>query len=189
MYIIGISGKLGSGKGTITKRLIELNSNFKERFFAEKLKKFVCDLCGIDYELSLTQEGKNTYIETFGMTLGELLQDIGTKLRDTVDVDIWIKSIFTTMNNEGLYLISDLRFINECEYINKYNGVTLRVNRSNNTIGKKSKRDLNHKSETELDNYIFDYVIENNGTYDEFISKIDGFYYNYYVPIFLKNIN
>lgn len=177
MNIIGISGKIGSGKGTVTKLLMELNEKFEERFFAEKLKKFVADLAGVNYELTLTQEGKNTFVESFNMTLGEMLQTIGTNaMRDNFDKDVWAKSVFTTLSTDGYYLLSDFRFTNEGDYIKKNGGVTLRINRPNNPVAENSGRDLNHSSETELDDYDFDYVIENDGTYQELIDKVEVFY-------------
>jgi hypothetical protein len=189
MKIVGISGKLGSGKGSVTKILKKINSKFIERFFAEKLKKFTADLVGVDYELTLTQEGKNTFIETFNMTLGEILQIIGTDaLRNNFDKNVWAKSIFTTLKDDGYYILSDLRFENECEYIKKNKGILLRINRPVNPIGENSARNLEHSSETQLDNYEhFDYIIENNGTYEELIKKVEKFYDIYFKIIITTN--
>jgi len=96
--------------------------------------------------------------------------------------------------DESIYpnwLISDTRFPNEVEAIKSRDGIVIRVNRipncpncgnldgntnSDNTwMCKECKiyfKTSNHPSETSLDNYAFDYVIDNNGTIEELIQKV-----------------
>lgn len=175
--IIAISGKIGSGKSTLTNYLKKVYPDIQEKFFAEKLKRIVAILAGVDYNLTLTQEGKNIYIPEFDLTIGEMCQQIGTNvLRKHFKDDIWIKSLFSDFKNGETYVISDCRFKNEAEALKKMGAVIIRVNRPNNPIAEKSGRDLNHISETDLDDYDFDYVINNDSTYDDFLQKIDIMY-------------
>lgn len=177
--IIAVSGKIGSGKSTLTSYLKRMYPGIEEKFFAEKLKRLVALLAGVDYELTLTQEGKNTFVPEFDLTIGEMCQQLGTDvLRKNFRDDIWIKSLFADIKPGGTYVISDCRFKNEAEELKKLGAVIIRVNRPNNPVAEKSGRDLTHISETDLDDYDFDYTIDNVGTYAEFMQKIDEVYQN-----------
>lgn len=92
------------------------------------------------------------------------------------------------------WVITDLRFPNEAKAIKSKDGITIRINRPKyphgiykigencytGSIGmenfdkalKKEAGIVEHESETALDDYEFDYVIENNGTIDDLIEKV-----------------
>ena len=67
------------------------------------------------------------------------------------------------------WIVTDARFINECEAIlNTDDNILIRVNRKNNTSNNST-----HASEIELDSYDrFHYIIDNNGTIEELINKV-----------------
>lgn len=77
------------------------------------------------------------------------------------------------------WIITDTRFPNEAIAIKDRNGIVIRVNRESQ-IDRFKKIDTDrfhnysqeHPSETGLDDYKFDYVIDNNGTIDELIEKV-----------------
>jgi len=73
--------------------------------------------------------------------------------------------------NEDAYpnwIITDVRFPNEAKAITDRNGINIRLQR-----GGDYDIDNNvHESETALDLYKFDYVINNNGTIEELIEQI-----------------
>lgn len=167
--IIGISGKVGSGKDTVAHFIKQHDPSFQSKAFAYKLKKIVSLLAGCDFELTLTQEGKNVYIEQFGKTVGEMLQQVGTDaLRDNFDKNVWINGLFTDLKPGHNYIITDVRFKNEADALKAKGGYLVRVNRPINPIAENSGRDLKHPSETDLDDYAhFDAIIENKGTLDD----------------------
>lgn len=67
------------------------------------------------------------------------------------------------------WIITDLRFPNEAQAVEKADGITIRVNRDNGTRA----IDLNpHPSETALDNHKFDYVIDNDGSLSDLVDKV-----------------
>jgi hypothetical protein len=105
----------------------------------------------------------------------------------------WINSHF----EDPKWIISDVRFIGEADAVKKRNGAVIRVNRydlnfdennyctcgkngicPNNKIGDDKKchhSELEryfHESETNMDNYKFDYVIENKGSKEELLEKV-----------------
>ena len=84
------------------------------------------------------------------------------------------------------WIITDVRFPNEAKAIKDRGGIVIRVNRlteeqkiaslktranrPNNAIKLALKNE--HPSETALDNYKFDHVIENNGSIEELVEKV-----------------
>lgn len=81
------------------------------------------------------------------------------------------------------WLITDTRFPNEADAIKKRGGINIRVNRIKEKVitgditqdilrNTKDFGVVEHESETALDNYQFDYVIDNNGTIEELIKKV-----------------
>ena len=178
--IIGISGRLGSGKTTVSDYIKGIDASYKEVAFAFKLKQIVALLTAQPIETCLTQEGKNIYIDKFNMTIGEMLQKIGTdSLRNNFNENVWVNSLLLEIeNNPGNYIISDCRFKNEADAIKKMGGKIIRINRPINPIAENSKRDLNHPSETSMDDYEkFDFVIENTGTMEDIREQVKVFLY------------
>lgn len=74
------------------------------------------------------------------------------------------------------WIITDVRFPNEADAIRERGGIIIRVNRKhgyNTPDGKWKEMPINyHESETALDNYDFDYVIENDTTIAELKEKV-----------------
>jgi len=239
--IIGINGKIGSGKnltGSIIQYLTIANpykvqfnenidysvdTNWKQKAFARKLKEVISILTGCTLEELESQEFKDKvigkdwghivdHIDLGGLIVGSeiklytyryLLQKIGTEaMRDTIHKDIWVNALFSDyiykyinmatakeasiedynnylnkldskaeiiMLQESNWIITDLRFPNELNAINDRNGFTIRINRDNGTRA----IDLNpHESEKALNNAVFNYTIDNNGTIDDLIEKV-----------------
>ncbi len=167
--VIGISGKIGSGKTTFSKMLIDRLSKegiiAKEKSFAEKLKTIASIISGLPIEDMYSQEGKNKIIPSFNMTVGQMQQKIGTEVfRDNFDQDVWIKALFNSYDKENdVWIISDVRFENEADAIlNMESSILIRIEGDPAGVNKTSTRDKSHPSETALDNFPkFRYIIEN----------------------------
>lgn len=112
-----------------------------------------------------------------------ILQTVGTNLiRDRVDKDFWVKKFvervhtdIRTMTEEywlskgDIVLCSDVRFPNEIELVHSLlpddKVISIKVERNTGIVD-------THLSETALDGYgCFDFVVENNGTLEEFKSS------------------
>jgi dephospho-CoA kinase len=175
--IIGISGKAGSGKDTFAEEfrnnIINRDTSWFIKKFSSKLKATACQILGVPFELFENQHFKTTNIgEKWGnMTAREFLQVIGSTMRDYVHKDIWINALFSNYNEVDHYpnwIITDVRYLNEVGAIKKRGGIVIRINRdtgSNDT----------HVSETQLDNYPFDYVIDNNGDINNLKNEVSKF--------------
>ena len=106
-----------------------------------------------------TQKDKNVYLPLWGKAVGECLQLLGTEaLRQRFDEKVWVKTLFSTTGKDTLeaghiLIIPDVRFINEVDYILDAGGMVIRLEGDPADVRKVSKRDLNHISETGLDDY------------------------------------
>lgn len=118
-------------------------------------------------------------------TWGKMLQVFGTEItREIIGNNIWISivelqsDLFFKQNPNGVVCVSDCRFKNEAKKIFSWSK-NARIVRIEATLENRLKRteddsrDPNHISETDLDDSLADfYVIENNGSVDEFNEKI-----------------
>jgi hypothetical protein len=166
--IIGISGKLYSGKDTLAGLLVKefstMNVSFQLKSFAYKLKKVGAYLTNTPEEWWFTQEGKQMLLTEWGMTIGQFQQKLGTEaMRNSIHQEGWILSLMSDYGPREDWIVTDVRFPNEAEAIKKTGGVLIRIEGDPTGSRKTSKRDLNHPSETSLDQYgKFDYMILNS---------------------------
>jgi hypothetical protein len=170
--IIGIIGKKRSGKDTVAKILLsyEAFSHFEIRKFATPLRKVLHEITGITVEESETDEGKAKVIPECNMTTGRALQLIGETMRNTLWKNVWVDTFYRNWKADGIpdVIISDVRHINEANFINKH-GILIRVNRpfeSNEGI-LNDGRDPSHCSEIEQDLIEADVIINNIGDLDQ----------------------
>jgi energy-coupling factor transporter ATP-binding protein EcfA2 len=156
--IIGICGRQGSGKDTVANVINKITNNtFERKQFSAKLKECAGILLGVPVELFEDRSFKESYIDKYGMTVRELLQKFGTEfIRETVHPNLWVESTLNDYNGQH-WVITDLRFLNECDAIKSRGGIVVKVNRE-------TRKD-SHPSENEIDFIIPDYEIDNNGSF------------------------
>lgn len=109
-----------------------------------------------------------------------LLQLIGTECgRNIIHPNVWVNSLFSEykpINNEKgeiiypKWIITDTRFINEADKAKEMGGITIKIIRDNNINNNQNISE--HESETALDNYTPDYIVDNNGTISDLVEKI-----------------
>jgi len=164
MIIIGISGKIGSGKDTVTNSIIKnfKEYKFKNKKFAHYVKKICALLTGINLKVLTNRQTKEKYLEDWGMTVGRMFQLIGTEsIRNNLHPDAWILTLVANSKGQNV-IISDVRFKNEANYIKNNGGILIRLEGDPKEIRGKDGRDLNHISETDLDDYEDFDIIWNN---------------------------
>jgi len=167
-----ISGKATAGKNEIASIIKNKLSNYKVQNFAyADYLKWICK----------SYMGWNGEKDLYGRTL---LQRTGTEVIRSQVPDFWVRNvsqILEVLQNEWDYVtISDVRFANEIEYMEKVFGdkvISLRVERPNHISGL-DKEQLNHQSEIALDGYTFDYLIINDGSLDDLEIKVNNFIKN-----------
>ncbi len=183
--IIGLSAHARSGKGQFGEYLIEHfkkrhNRTFTEIAFATPLKM----MCKTHFGLSddqLWERGKNIREipdlrfakDGIGLssdpadywTPREIMQHLGSFYR-RIYGKYWVESLGTYMKNNNIVdaIVTDVRHINECEYVKANNGITIRITRDST----EEIHGMDHESEIALDSYNdFDIEIENNGTLED----------------------
>ena len=163
--IIGISGKLGSGKDTLADFIIK-QASFEKKSYAYKLKTIGAFLTGTEEELWFTQEGKNVFLPDWNLTIGEFQQKLGTEaIRTGLHPQAWIIALFADLTPTSQWVITDMRFRNEALAVKEKGGVLIRINGDPAKTRENSKRDLNHPSETDLDHFDgWDGVYSNSGS-------------------------
>lgn len=181
--ILGISGYARSGKDEFAKILVE-DFGYKRIAFADKLREVLLAIDPIVWQFNRTAitgegfrqvyrvsdiinaYGWDGYKETtYSDEIRGLLQRLGTEAgRKLLGDNIWIDAAIN--NQYGNIVIPDCRFINEANEIKNRGGKIIRIVRPG--IGPAN----NHISETSLDSFGFDYIIENNGTLEDFKEKV-----------------
>ena len=185
MKIIGLSGNMGSGKNYIAEKILypyfKNSCNILIIGFGDLMKN---ELYARDLNISYDQLYDHKTFET-----RQKLQQYGTENgRDKYHQDIWIRGLdiqietFKRRSGENsMVIICDVRFINEYEYIKQKGGKIIRIEAPNRTklrYTKEASSDetqinkiMNHRSETELDNIVFDIYLKNDFS-DKFNQEI-----------------
>ena len=152
MIIIGIGYKARQGKDTIAREMVKhagkLGLYAKQYGFADALK--------VECRINGGMEEKDP----------KLLQETGVWYRDNVDINFWVTLLGRQIQEEqpDIAIITDVRFINELEFIRNNNGKLIKVSRKNpdDSPVVASDRNPNHSSESELDSHLeWNYIITN----------------------------
>jgi hypothetical protein len=96
------------------------------------------------------------------ITIGVLLQEIGTRFRRVFGEDVWVTLLMDEWTPKKNWIITDLRFANEKEAILSRGGKCIKFVGDPKGVRARSSRNLNHISETALDHdNSWDWVIDN----------------------------
>ena len=185
----GLSGYARRGKDEAAKILVEENG-FTRIAFADKLRDFLYALNPMifitydeydrnnfldptEYESVrlqsvIDEHGWDGYKSTiFGTEIRGLLQRLGTEAgRQVLWDSIWIDAALHDLDPEKNYVITDVRFPNEAGAVRERGGLVWRISRVG--VGPANS----HASETSLDDYSFDKVLENNGSLEDYRQEV-----------------
>ncbi|MFW6249345.1 MAG: hypothetical protein ACOC4J_06205 [Bacteroidota bacterium] len=154
--------------------LLNCDCNFEIRKFAAKVKEVASILTGFpvkrfdehnfkksllgeewatDCVTGLEEPFPDVIFRQF-MTVREFLQKLGTDaVRNNLHPDTWVNALWADYDNDD-WIITDVRFKNEVNSIKNRGGIIIRLTRNQDS------KDT-HDSETALDNYKADFVIDN----------------------------
>jgi hypothetical protein len=170
--IICISAKARHGKDELAKLAIEYLQHNHPQYKTKKLAfgNFVKDVCHTYFDCTYERNSHNR----------TQWQRVGTDVGRNNHPDIWVNMTVDLV--KGIFTDCDFIFISDCRFPNEldrwrqegFNVVTVRVNRPNfnNRLTEEQK---NHLSETSLDDYGFDYYIENDDTLEIYAREIGHF--------------
>jgi hypothetical protein len=171
--VIAVSGKKGTGKDEfykIASKYIKekYDLEYENKKFADRLKQICSFLTGIPLDHWYDRKYYDDVVPLWDITIRQFMQQLGTEaIRDKLNVNSWVYSLFSELDNDSRWLITDLRFQNEAKFLYDRNFIKIRVNRPG------VHGDDKHRSEIDLDNYNhFDFVIQNDGTLEEYEQKI-----------------
>lgn len=159
--IIGLSGYAQSGKDTVAQILVD-NYGFTRIAFADKIRDFLYEVnpmvgCSPSGYLKDLVDLKGWDSAKQEPQVRRLLQDLGVGARKMFGEDFWINQALKDTNFGDLYVITDVRFINEADAIKLSAGQVWRVTRPGVTAVNA------HVSETQMDDYPVDHFVKNDG--------------------------
>ena len=184
----------GSGKTTASAHLI-LNYGYRVVPFASTLKNMVSFLLedlGIEDGYTFIQENKQVPLESAlaideeirlelgDLTCRKLCQTLGTDWgRNLIHQDLWIlvwKAKAKQLLARGHRIcIDDCRFPNEFDAVKQLGGHAWRIHRPNHYVDGSVTA---HASEHALDDYEFDFVINNDSSVQDLYKNIDSFLFS-----------
>lgn len=162
---------------------IELKTNWQTAYKSELTVRLFLQLFG-------NEVGRQIHPDTWVNTLMSEYKSLGII---SEEVYLFPENINQYENRFKYpnWIITDTRFPNEAKAVKDRDGILIRVNRfiqpqiaafaagilktMNQTLSTKAEDNynkVNHPSETALDDYPFDYVIDNNSTIEELIYKV-----------------
>jgi len=153
--LIGLAGLAQSGKDTVGGYM----EGFHRLAFADALKSVAYDT-DVDIATIVDEVGWERAKAEYPH-VRPFLQRLGVAMREHVSGDVWVVAALSQMYEGNNYVITDVRFPNEYRAIVHGGGKVWRVERPGIVAPN------GHISETALDGYGFDQVVENNGTLDD----------------------
>jgi hypothetical protein len=198
--IIGVAGQMRSGKDTIADHIVEKFSNSWRRVaFATGVKRVYSENFDKDYDFIEEWKVKSDTPDGFSKTVRQSLQFIGDGFRQ-INPNIWIDLLFR--KEVPPYVVSDVRYINECRQVKEHGGFTVLVwrpdfeNDDPNGSEAQLKPIIDFLKNTNIDGCIsnadreairqtyygtqimevsehIDFFIRNNGTKEELYKKLD----------------
>lgn len=180
--LLAFAGKMYTGKDTSADIWSQHYNNYVENntlqdyrgydriAFADDIKRICKNTFGLTDDDVNTPEGKKRTLSVYGKTVRELLQGIGEGLRNTISPDIWV---ITTMmkidrllaNGKTHLLVTDVRYPNELSALKSRGFTVIKLIRDTGIVDA-------HPSEKDLNDKLFDYVIDNNGTIADLEEKL-----------------
>jgi adenylate kinase family enzyme len=166
LKIIGLSGRAGAGKTTISKHLVE-HFGYTRMAFGDPLKEML-----IKAGLCTWEE---CYVEKTARSR-ELLQKVGTEIfRKQIHTDFWVQQIALRVKErpvDSKIVFDDLRFPNEAKWIRSFPGSMIvkleRIGHVDATAG------TTHESESLVDTIQADHTITAaSGEVDELLMSIE----------------
>lgn len=174
--ILGLSGWARNGKDTVADHLIS-KYGYKRVSFAAPMKEAlyrlnpkitINDVPGLSVRLGVDLYGWDE-LKAHGPEVRGLLQRFGTEVgREMFGEDFWVNAAIDSIPDGSRVVISDVRYPNEADAVKKLGGKVWRVVRP----GYGAAND--HASEHALNDYNFDYIIDNNASVGTLYDSVDS---------------
>lgn len=177
--IIGLHGYARSGKDSLAEVLIK-EQGFRRIAFADNIRNSVYRLNPI---VEWVDQKNPVSIQTLVDKIGwedakinypevrRLLQVFGTEVgRELFDENIWVSLALNGVDPSENIVITDMRFINEAIAVQNANGLLVKINRPG--VGPINT----HASDAGLPDEIFDFVLNNDGSLEDWHKQTRGMF-------------
>jgi hypothetical protein len=123
MFIVGFTGKAGSGKDTAGMALVR-QLGFERFAFADPIKAGLNGMFDFNPSRWQDREWKEAPLPVLGISPRKLAQTLGTEWGRELDTDFWVKvtESLITQSMSNRVVITDVRFDNEALWIRKQGG-------------------------------------------------------------------
>ena len=174
--LIGLAGLARSGKTTAANHLANIHG-FQAYAFADPLRDGLMNILNLS-PCDFDGDGKEKPIDWLGRSPRELMQSLGTDWgRNMVHPELWLllaeqnlEFLSQTQDNATGFVISDLRFENEADFVRKRGGIVLHILRPD-------AAEVNpHISESGIGIQDNDLVLHNDGALDDLFGQLDEFF-------------
>lgn len=169
MKIIALTGPKGSGKDEAGAALMK--AGYRPMAFAEPIKEAIETMFSLDPRIWHDRDLKEKTLDETGILPGLdvsprlMAQTLGTEWgRELIDPDIWVKAVEARIQYEAnevgvnKFVITDLRFDNEIEWVQSMGGRVVEVIRPEHNWS------TDHASEAGPDPELIDGAILNNAS-------------------------
>ena len=168
--IIGLTGYAGTGKDTV-RELLCTNHGFEGMAFADPIRMMLRELLlsnGITDAWMQDRQLKEAVIPALGVSYRHMAQTLGTEWGRSLHTDFWTRTAGAYIDDanqqpgtfNASFVVSDVRFANEAQWVRERGGVIWRVERSAAVPVRA------HASEAEIYHIHADAVVDNNGSID-----------------------
>lgn len=162
--IIGITGKMGSGKDTVADYLTSKLHNHRKCSFADPMKRMLSIGLNLSYE-QLHGNLKGIVDDRYKCTARKMMQTLGTEWgRQLIHKDIWL--IAAQQSQDMARVFADVRFDNEADWIREV-GYLIYIERPEIPTS-------DHQSEAGVVLKSKDFIINNNGSLNNLYLRIDS---------------
>lgn len=173
--MIVFHGLARSGKDTgaelLDNHLSNLGHNVTRMAFADPIKDIGCIMFNMTRQE--IEDKKEVVDDWVGKSPRWFLQEFGTEfVRNEIDSNFWAKNLEQKFNKSDadFVIVTDCRFPNEIDMAKRIGAITIKVVRDNkDSVASGAEK---HISEMGLDDELFDFVIDNNGTIKEYMLKL-----------------
>ena len=167
---IGICGLAGSGKDTLADILISILGEGKavKYSFAYPIKR-IAEIFGFTKRQFSDRTLKESIDPFWGVTPRWFAQTVGTEMfRKLFREDVWVRLAekFIKSNVDKIVIVPDVRFDNEAELIQRFDGTIFHISRKEaGLVGESSK----HASEKGISGHLITGSLLNNEGFDHLV--------------------
>lgn len=163
--LIGLVGPAGSGKDTIAEHLVE-HHGFVRVAFADRLREFAARIDPVFAALCAAHGGYETAKRAHSHIRNRMIE-VGNAARDIIGGDVWIDAVEDTLvglTGDEPVVITDVRFLNEAEWIEDSRGTIVSVQRPDFSLSTSEERAISATAEL---------YVENDGDLHQLRERVD----------------